>query len=189
MNIIVVDTETTGLGGQDSREDAIVQIGAVVVRDGMIIDEFNSCCWPGEKYFIGGRANYALMINNLSIDKLRSSPHDDIVAMKFREWMEQYLTTKITAYNVAFDRPFLEQKPWSLQETVGLTWGSCIMLYAAEYLGERGMNRRHPRYGNWKWKKLEEVARFLGVALTNAHDAMGDAKAAAEIMLKMGMDV
>ena len=189
MNIIVVDTETTGLGSQDSREDAIVQIGAVAVVQGEMIDQFCSYSWPGEKFFIDGRADYALSINNLDIDMLRSSPPDEIVAVKFQEWMKTHLPAKITAYNIAFDRPFLVQEPWNLRDIPGLEWGECIMQYAAEYLGERGMNRRHPYFGNWMWKKLGAAARSLNVDIANAHDALSDARAAADIMMRMKMKV
>ena len=189
IDIIVIDTETTGLGAQHYREDAIVQIGAVVVRDGIIIDEFSSCCWPGEKYFLDGRAGVALAINNLGMSELRSSPMDGEVAEEFRRWLLQYLPARITAYNIAFDRPFLEQEPWELHEIDGLEWGGCIMLYAAEYLGDKGLNKWNHRFRNWKWPKLGEAAVKLGVEMVKAHDAAGDARTATEVMLKMKMDV
>jgi len=188
MNIIVVDTETTGLGAQQYRKDAIVQVGAVVVRDGNIIDEYNSCCWPGEEYFLDGRADYALEINSLSYDQLLMYPTDIVVADLFRNWISKYLPARITAFNVAFDKAFLDQKPWNLYDIEGLGWGKCIMLHAAEYLGEMGENYI-TWSGSWKWPKLEKACRVLDVDLINAHDAAGDARAAAEVMMKMGMEV
>ena len=185
----MIDTETTGLGAQHYREDAIVQVGAVVVRDGKIIDEFNSCCWPGEKYFLDGRAGAALAINNLNMSELRSSPPDEEVAEDFRRWLSPYLPARITAYNIAFDRPFLEQEPWELHDLEELEWGNCIMLYAAEYLGDRGLNKWNTHFQNWKWPKLGEAAIKLEVEMVKAHDAVGDARTAAEVMLKMKMEV
>lgn len=186
MNVIVIDTETTDLGAQRDREDAIVQVGAVAVRMGDIVDEFGSLCWPGERYFAGGRAERALEVSRISMEDLRRAPPDVAVADQLRIWIETHLPAMITAYNVPFDSPFLEAPPWELHR-IGIEWTTCIMQHTSAYLGEMGLNRRHPYYGNWKWVRLANACHRMNVELTRAHDAVADARAAAEIMIRTGL--
>ncbi len=189
MNIIVVDTETTGLGQQKGREDAVVQVGAVVISGGMIEDRFSEYCWPGERYFEDGRAAKALAVNELDIELLRKASPSRSVAAAFRNWLKFHLPGTMTAYNVAFDRPFLELPPWSLHEIEGLRWGKCIMIEASRRLGEMGLNHRNRRFGDWKWVRLSDAAKLSGVELYSAHDALSDAEAAAEIVIEMKLDI
>lgn len=189
MNLIVVDTETTGLGIQKGRQDAIVQIGAVALMDGSIRSTFSEFCWPGDHYFAHGRAAAALAVSGIDEGELRTARPCSGVASSFTSWLGEQLPATITAYNIAFDSPFLDAPPWSIGLVEGLEWGKCVMIEVSECLGEMGHNRRHPRYGNWKWVRLSNAARIVGIELSDAHDALADATAAAELIIKLGLDI
>lgn len=191
MNIIVLDTETTGLRAQQGRADAIIQVAAVAVKDGEIVDTFESLCFPGEEYFENGRADDALRVNKHTLEELRAAPSHDLVANDLDAWIVKHRPAVYTAYNVGFDRPFLEAHPWFIDLIEDTRWGRCIMLHAARYLGEQGKNSR--RYNDWRWVKLQEAVRLLDLdlqeELQNAHDALADTVMAARVMLVTGMEV
>jgi len=181
--LIVIDCETTGLGAQRGRDDAIIEIGAVIISaTADMLAGFERRCWPGEKYFEGGRAQYALDVNNINLDSLRRAQPTEEVAEAFRAWLGKWPSLPITSFNVAFDRPFLEAEPWNLKRQ----WGPCIMLHAAKHLGEMGHNVQFPD-GQWKWPKLQDACKVLEIRQRGQHSALADAWAAARVAHRMGM--
>ncbi len=188
-NICVIDTETTGLGRQASRKDAIVEVGAVIFENGNRVAKFNSICNPGEEYFLNGRADYALQKNGLSLITIRSSPPIQIVAHQLRLLLKEHSPLTVFSYNVQFEQSFLNDPPWSFGDIEGLEWGPCIMLHTAEWLGERGMNVMHWSGDGWKWPKQVEAAERLGIKIdyNKAHSAYYDAKVAYEIAKRTGL--
>lgn len=166
---VVVDTETTGLGhiGRPPREDGIVQV-AFAWRD-PATDLIRSSAWecdPGERYHANGRAEVALGIQKRSLQDVTRSPAAPLVSQAVHRQLERLGGPELRAYNVAFDRPFLQAAPWRINEA-GVSWGPCIMLRAAETInGPQG-----------KWPKLVEAAEALRVATGGfrLHSAAGDA--------------
>lgn len=167
--VVVLDTETTGLGHRKGREDGIVQVGLATrnPNDGEV-ETWSAVCNPGKRYLQGGRADEALAINGLTKEQILASPPAEQAARDLSQRLDGLRQAvggiELRCFNLTFDRPFLEADPWSIDGP----WGRCLMK-----LAER-------RLGFWKWPKLEEAIRALDLSFPDggAHDAAADAHAA-----------
>jgi DNA polymerase III epsilon subunit-like protein len=124
-------------------------------------------CDPGPALRAGGRAEGAFRMNGMTEERLARARPAEEVARTLRTRLdalarEHAAVLDLRAYNVAFDRPFLEAPPWGLAGP----WGPCVMLEAQRRLGYR--------------PKLAGACGALGVAWPEgpAHDAGTDALAA-----------
>lgn len=170
--VLVVDTETTGLGHHDRppRADGIVQVGyAWRSAKGKVL-RWHATCNPGEAYLRGGRAAEALRINGLRLDEILSAPPVRTIAGEFRERLDEIETQtdrplEIRSYNRSFDEPFLRAAPWRIPSH---RWGPCLMLAAQDHLGL------------WRWPKLQDALARLGLdpPAGRSHTAEVDAHAA-----------
>ena len=187
---IIIDGESTGLGKQVDREDRLVEIGAVCLKDGKTVNTFQSYCNPGDRYFENGRAYEALRINKIDYEQcIKKAPSDEEVALRFKLWLSRYHPCTIYIYNRDFDMQFLTVEPWNIVEDDDVRYGPCILLHVGKYLGERGQNVWNAKYEQWKWMKLVDAARTLGIVVADdmAHSALYDAKLAAEVCLRSGL--
>ena len=136
--IVVVDTETTGLGhvARPPRDDAIIQIGlAYRAREGMI-KTWSEYCNPGPAFLRPGWADEALETNRITrAQVLASSPSAKVASnlrMKLETIQEEVRgPLQLRAYNRDFDQPFLAAAPWSIPPSV---WGPCIMIETTRHL-------------------------------------------------------
>lgn len=177
--IVVVDTETTGLGHNDRppRPDGVVQIGYAWRNERGKVVRWGATCHPGDVFLRGGRAAEALRINGLRVEQVLSAPPAKVVATEFRERLDGIegasgRRIELRSYNRAFDEPFLRATPWKVPAAL---WGPCIMQAAQDHL-------RH-----WKWPKLWEAVNMLGVQppAGRAHTAAVDSHAALLVLEKM----
>ncbi len=158
---VVFDIETTGFSPTN---DKIIEIGAVKIAAGEIIDKFSS--------FVNPQMPVPLEITELT------SITDDMVidAPVIEELLPKFLDfcngSSLVAHNASFDVSFIVKNAERLQiktdftviDTVGL---SRILL---------------PELSKYK---LNTVAKALGVSLENHHRAVDDAGATAEIFIKL----
>lgn len=177
MPVVVLDTETTGLGhiGKPQREDAIIQVGYAYRKADGTVERWAEVCNPGSEYFAGGRADIALRINNITMEQVQAARLDAEVAEELRRRLgdiaiETGEQVDLRAFNRNFDAPFLRKAPWGLVDGHLRAWGPCVMLAAQNHLDGP--------YG--KWPKLEEAVRRLGIAWPEgpAHHAGVDSHAA-----------
>jgi len=171
---VVIDTETTGLS---HRADAIVQVGlAYRERPDEPIQTWSEVCDPGERFLLPSRDLSALRINGLSVDEIKNGCPAEVVATGLREVLDHldlaHGGLSLRAYNMAFDRPFLEAPPWSLRAS----WGPCIMKLAHRHLAPGG-----------RWPRLSDACAALGIreAMNRAHDAASDARAALLVLERL----
>ncbi len=165
---IILDTETTGLGG----EDVIIEIAVVDIRGNVILDTLINPSKPVP--------SEATRIHGLRNEDLQEAPTFDIVWRKSLENMFKRRT--VCAYNVDFDIRMIRQT----LKVYGMSFPSsvkieCIMKLFAEMRGEWDFQRNH-----YRWFKLEEAAKILGIAIDmGLHRALADAMLAKEVLLKM----
>ncbi len=97
-SIIVLDFETTGLSPQQG--DRAIEIGAVKLHQGEVIDRFQSLMNPGFRVsgFIEG---YTGITNNM----LRSAPSCAEVMDQFADFIQG---SNLLAHNASFDQRFLD---------------------------------------------------------------------------------
>ncbi len=85
--IVVIDTETTGLGHRayPRRDDAIIQVG-IAWRDasGRLLT-WGETCLPDRKYLANDRAGDALAVNGIPLNKIYKARSDVSVAQDLRK--------------------------------------------------------------------------------------------------------
>lgn len=134
---VFVDTETTGLGHVASppRGDAVVEIGIAYRAAGVIVTR-DWLCNPGAQYLMNGRASEALLVSHIKEEDILSSRPAVRIAKNLKNEMRELekdtaLPLVWHAYNIPFDRGFLEKSPWNLK----VNWGEDVMDIAKSYFG------------------------------------------------------
>lgn len=155
---VVFDIETTGFS---SKNDKIIEIGAVKLKDGEIVDSFST--------FVDPKVNIPYKITELTSitqNMVNGQPTIDEVLPKFMEFVGDSI---LVAHNAAFDVGFIKKNLMDMGKTLKNPVMDTVPL--ARYL-----------YPDLKKVKLNLVAKHLGISLENHHRAVDDAKATAEIL-------
>ena len=96
---VMYDLETSGF--KDS--DHIIEIGAIYVEDGKVVDGFDKLCNPG--IFINQRIT---QVTNITNDMLKDKESEESVLKEFIEWVHSKNTDVCVGHNIdAFDNRML----------------------------------------------------------------------------------
>ena len=95
---IVFDLETTGLKANEG--DSIIEIGAVKIENGKIVDRFDELINPGR--LLDPKISE---ITSITDDMLKGKPNEKDMVIKFMDWCRDY---PLIAHNARFDLSFLE---------------------------------------------------------------------------------
>jgi len=95
---VVWDFETTGLNA--SAGDSIIEIGAVKIRNGEILDKYNELINPGRPLPLK-----IIQITNITDSMLEGKDNEENAVKRFKEWIGDL---PMVAHNAKFDRSFLE---------------------------------------------------------------------------------
>lgn len=163
--LIVIDTETTGLAHEpDARP---WQIAAVVLApDGREVCSFNGRGCPD---VWNANAEEALAVSGMTAAYVQSLEPIAPIAHAFAAFLSAFPDAYLTAYRVEFDREMLRRVG-----VVSDRWTRCLKEAAAEYAGRK--------------IRLVEIAADLGIPHPNAHDALADARTAAAVARKFGLN-
>ncbi|MCR9156213.1 MAG: exonuclease domain-containing protein [Rhodobacteraceae bacterium] len=161
----VFDTETTGLL---PHKDDVVQLGAVRVLNGRIIDgeQINQLVDPGRPI-----PPASTKVHKVTDAMVRGQPNILTVAKRFHDFSRDAV---VVAHNAPFDMAFLHRQA---KET-GVTWDhpilDTVLLSAVLF----GASERHT---------LDALCDRLSVTIPIElrHTALGDARATAEVLVKM----
>jgi ATP-dependent DNA helicase DinG len=149
--LVAIDLETTGL---DPGYDAIIEVGAVRTKDGIIVEEFSTLINPGRAI-----PPYITHLTGIQNDDVLGAPGIAAVIPAISNFVGN---APLIGHNIGFDTGFLYPhgilKPNARIDTYDL---ASVLLPGA------------PRYS------LSSLTGQLGISLTNAHRALGDAHAAA----------
>lgn len=159
---IVLDTETTGIS---PATDRVIEIAAVRVEDGVVVDRFSTLIDPGVR--IPYRITRLTGITNA--DVVGAPPPDEAWA-RYLEFAGQEVRV---AHNAAFDRGFVASE----LSRLGLSGET------APYLCTVRLARR--LLPGLPSKSLDSVARFLGVPVGVRHRALADAEITAEVLVRL----
>lgn len=161
--IVVFDTETTGL---HAGHHEVIQIAAQALDPATLsaVAEFASYLRPLHPE----RASQtALDIHGLSLDFLAQQPDPATVRRQFAGWVAQHGgRPQVVGYNVQFDLGFT--KDWPVRWTMPPV---DVMQPVLQFLTRPGLIPN---------ATLVTAAQYLGIPI-NAHDALGDVRATAEI--------
>ncbi|MBI3315139.1 MAG: 3'-5' exonuclease [Candidatus Omnitrophica bacterium] len=162
--IVVFDVETTGLFPQDG--DRIVEIAAMKVKGGKVVDQFYSLVNP--KRPIPAEAT---QINQITEDMVADAPTADAVLPRLIDFISGGC---VAGHNARFDMGFLcyelslfgrrlkDDTP--VVDTLKMAKG--LLPYLSSY-------------------KLPYLARSLGVSVTRTHRAMADVELTVAVLLRM----
>ena len=167
LSYVVVDTETTG--GRHGSGDRITEIAAVVIRNGEIVEIFETLVNPERSipYFVS-------QLTNITWDMVKDKPTFDRVASDVMRVLEGNV---FVAHNMMFDWRFVTSE---LSRSTGRKLQGrrlCTVKMARKVLPQ--LSRR----------SLDHVARYYGVEIQGRHRAGGDALATAKCMLRMLSDL
>lgn len=166
--ILVLDTETTGIG----EGHAIVEIAAVRLESGVIVEEWSALIDPGRDI-----PAEATAVHGITNEMVKGQLTIEDVA---GELMRLGQGAVPCAYNAPFDKEFLHR---SLSGTdcpafdPAMSWIDVYVIIASPRVDKfvKGPGRL----------KLANVCKRHGIELTAAHRALGDARATAQLLCSL----
>ncbi|OFW80808.1 MAG: PolC-type DNA polymerase III [Alicyclobacillus sp. RIFOXYA1_FULL_53_8] len=159
---VVFDTETTGL---NAREDTLIEIAAVRVKGGQIIDTFATLIDPERS--ISAKITE---LTGISPEMVEGQPKLAESLQRFREFAQGSI---LVAHNAEFDVGFLGQSALRIgMEAWTLPVIDTLSLARALYPGEKNY-------------RLKTLTQKFSVELVNHHRALADSEATAKVFLHM----
>lgn len=150
--LVALDLETTGL---DHTQDAIIEVGAVRMVEGKILDEFSTFVDPGVN--IPPHITHITGINSRDV---AGAPKIDSVLPQIAAFVGN---APVIAHNISLDMGFLQQRHGILRNVRKIdTYELAAILMP-----------RAPRYN------LHSLTNEAGIPLAHAHRALDDARATA----------
>ncbi|MFR1836632.1 MAG: PolC-type DNA polymerase III, partial [Turicibacter sanguinis] len=184
---VVYDVETTGFS---TNYDVIIEIAAVKIKNGTIIDEFSDFANPHRKLSLK-----TIELTHILQSDVDNAPELEDVMKRFKEWSEDCI---LVAHNAAFDMGHLEQtyKRFNLgvcdnpvldtlalarvlyHHQYGVYWN-----YATDATIDEKFKRKMKRFN------LKALSKFFKVDLTQHHRAIYDARATGQAFILMLRDI
>ena len=158
---VVFDIETTGLS---KKHNKIIEIGAVKVKDGEVVDTFSEFINPGVP--IPYQIEQLTSIND---DMVKDAPMFDVIVPRFVEFCGDDI---VVAHNASFDTGFVRMNA----EELGLKFDNTVL---------DTMTLSHillPELGKFT---LDRVCKELKVVNAHHHRAIDDAEATAKVFFKL----
>lgn len=157
---VVFDVETTGLSAV---YDSIIELAAVKIKDGNVIDKFESFANPHHPL-----SATTINLTGITDDMVKDAPEIDDVIKRFHDWIGDSI---LVAHNASFDMGFLYvgYKKCGLQDTVHPVIDT---LELARFL--------HPEMKN---HRLNSLAKKFNIDLTQHHRAIYDCEATGYLLL------
>lgn len=159
---VVVDVETTGL---QPGLDKIIEIAAVRVLNGEIVDEWNSLVNPG--IYIPADST---QIHGITTEMVQQARSFQELAQEYRDFLKE--DSIFAAHNVDFDRDFLN---------IHLSRAGLVTMPNPYLCTLKLAKQVHPNLTKYGLGSLVEV---FGIELPQAHRALHDARATAQLLIK-----
>jgi DNA polymerase-3 subunit epsilon/ATP-dependent DNA helicase DinG len=150
--LVAIDLETTGL---DSAKDFIIEVGAVRMRDGVIVDELSILVKPPVSI-----PPYVTHLTGITQDDVADAPLIEDILPKLVEFVGD---SPIIAHNNELERGFLQTRYGIFKNNV----------YLDTYEIAAVLLPRSVRYN------LNSLTQDMAIVLDNAHRALDDARATA----------
>lgn len=162
---VVFDVETTGLSAV---YDTIIELAAVKVRGGEIVDRFEAFANPHHPL-----SATTIELTGITDDMVRDAPDPEEVLGNFREWAGDDI---LVAHNASFDMGFLNVG----YKKIGCEKASNPVIDTLE-LGRF-------LYPELKNHRLNTLCKKFDIELTQHHRAIYDAEATGHLLMKMLKD-
>lgn len=161
VTFVVVDLETTG---GSPTEAGITEVGAVKIRGGEVIGEFQTLVNPAEPI-----PAFISVLTGITDQMVADSPRIDSVLPAFLEFAGHSV---LVAHNAPFDISFLK----AAAELTGHRWPSFRVVDTA-HLARQLIGKDEAAN-----RKLGTLARLFGAATTPDHRALHDARATVDVL-------
>ena len=158
---VVFDIETTGFGPKNCR---IIEIGAVKVMGGKIIDKFSAFVNPKQSI-----PEEITKLTSITQDMVINEPEIDVILPVFLEFCKGCF---LVAHNASFDTSFIFENMKRLGLNGDFTIADTVTMSRVLLPGLKNY-------------KLDTVAERLGITLEHHHRAVDDAGCTAEIYIKL----
>ncbi len=162
LTFCVVDLETTG--GSPAGGSRITEIGAVKVRGGEVLGEFQTLVNPQQEI-----PPFIALLTGISDAMVSSAPRIEVALPEFLAFARDCV---LVAHNAPFDVGFLkhaaaqQERPWPRFDVVDTA-------VLARRVVQRGEVRNH---------KLSSLAQLFDAAVTPNHRALSDARATVDVL-------
>lgn len=162
---IVFDVETTGLSAVF---DTIIELAAVKIKNGEIIDRFEDFANPHHPL-----SATTIDLTGITDDMVKDAPDIEVVIKRFKDWVGDDI---LVAHNASFDMGFYNM---GLRK-IGLEKAANPVIDTLE-LGRY-------LYPELKNHRLNTLCKRFDIELTQHHRAIYDAEATGHLLLKMLKD-
>jgi DNA polymerase III subunit alpha, Gram-positive type len=162
---VVFDVETTGLSAV---YDKIIELAAVKVKNGEVIDRFESFANPHHRL-----SATTIDLTGITDDMVQTAPEIDEVLTKYHDWVGNDI---LVAHNASFDMGFLNAG----YQRAGLGKAQNPVIDTLELA--------RLLYPTFKNHRLNTLAKKFDVELTQHHRAIYDAEATGYLLIKMLKD-
>lgn len=156
--LVAVDLETTGL---DPMKDAIIEVGAVRIKNGEIIEEFSTMVNPNCQ--IPAQTTHITGIRQADVT---GAPVIESVLPEISRFVG---SAPVIAHNISLDMGFLSQRYQILKSNPRIDTYELASV----------LTPKAPRYN------LNSLTSEVGIELSNAHRALDDARATALLYWKL----
>lgn len=162
---VIVDLETTG--ASPKKGSSITEIGAIKVKTGAVIDQFESFVNP-----LAPIPEYITDLTGITNEMLKNAPIIDEIFPKFLEFVGHHDDSVLVAHNAPFDLSFLK----SAAHELDLPWPKYRTLDTVTIARQVLSKEDVPNC------KLGTLAEFFGTKVEPNHRALDDAKATTEVL-------
>ncbi|GKQ42610.1 DNA polymerase III PolC-type [Companilactobacillus sp. RD055328] len=159
---VIFDTETTGLSAV---YDSIIEIGAVKMKDGQVIDRFDKFINPGHPL-----SETIVNLTSITDDMLRDADNESVV---IKEFMDFAGNAALVGHNVTFDMGFMN----ATLRRAGMSSLTVPVIDTLEI-----SRTVHSEYRN---HKLDTLAKKYDIKLEHHHRADSDAETTGMVLYKM----
>lgn len=162
---VVLDLETSGAA--PSTGAGITEIGALKVRGGAIIGQFQSFVNPGHAL-----PEFITSLTGITDAMLYDAPEIDQILPTFFEFLGSHHETVLVAHNAPFDIGFLKAAAISTD----FEWPDYIVVDTVR-IARSALGRDEVRDC-----KLSTLAEFFGASIEPNHRALDDARATVDVL-------
>jgi len=158
----VLDFETTGTSGKFNRA---IEIGIVRVKNGEVLDTFQSFINPGTLV-----PYYITSLTGITNDDVHDAPFFEDLTSQIVDFIGDSI---LVAHNMPFDYSFLQSEFMRADVLLPQNETLCTLKLARKL------------YPELKSKSLGNLVQHFGIRHKNVHRALGDAMVTAKLLIKM----
>ena len=159
---VVTDTETTGTSAESNR---VIELGAVKVEDGQVVDRFQQLVNPQRS--IPGRIT---KLTGITTGMVFDAPTVDEVLPGYLDFLGDGI---LTAHNLSFDKGFLDAELERVGQDPIPNETLCTVRLARRLLP--GLDS----------KGLSRLVQFYDITVDGRHRALGDAEATGHVLARL----